>query len=141
MAIVARYEIACPCGETISLTETTLAKIIQHLQWSDKDERLVNFVCSRCKTAFRYDYQNRKPVGVIDAHPQSSGHSIGVLSLKCSNSNCVADIKLIAVRRSGTTIEAMQEELQGWKISESRCGQGLPPDPSAPWVGYKAHQL
>jgi len=137
MKLVARYEIRCPCDETIVLTETTLVRIIQHLQWSDKGERLVNFVCSRCKTAFRYDYPNREPVGVIDEPSQSSEHSIGVLSLKCSNSNCVADIKLIAIRKSGTTIEAMQEELQGWKISQSRCAQGFPPDPSAPWLGYK----
>lgn len=67
MSSIALYEIRCPNGHTIELPETILEGIIQHLQGSYADEPVLNFVCSDCKTAFHFDYQNREPVGHTDA--------------------------------------------------------------------------
>ena len=66
MPLVAIYEIRCPNGHTIELPETILEGIIRHLQGSYTGEPVLNFVCSDCKTAFHFDYQNRVPVGHTD---------------------------------------------------------------------------
>jgi hypothetical protein len=113
MAIVEEHTVSCPCGETISLTGNNLARIVQHLQWSNMAAPLVNFVCWRCKTAFRYDYQNRKPSGVIDEPPQTLNRRVGVLTVGCAGANCEAPIELIAVRTSDTTDEQFHEEAKG----------------------------
>ncbi len=63
MSLVAIYELRCPSGHTIELPETILEGIIQHLRESYTDEPGLNFVCSECKTAFHYDYQNRVRAG------------------------------------------------------------------------------
>ena len=59
MSPVPIYQIGCPNGHTTDLPETMLEGIIQHLRGSYTGEPVLNFVCSECKTAFHYDYQNR----------------------------------------------------------------------------------
>ena len=61
MSSVPIYQIGCPHGHTIELPETILEGIIQHLRGSYTDEPVLNFVCSDCKTAFHFDYQNTEP--------------------------------------------------------------------------------
>ena|SRR5437879_639313 len=114
MTLVALYEIACPSGHTISLPETILDKIIPHLQASDKDAPVLNFVCSECKTAFHFDYQNREPAGVTDAPRQISEFHVCVVQTGCDGSNCIAPVELIAVRTRDMSEESIQRELNSW---------------------------
>ncbi len=67
MTIVALYGVRCPNGHAIDLPETILDGIIRHLQESDRGDPILNFVCSECRTAFRFDYQNRERTGQNEA--------------------------------------------------------------------------
>jgi hypothetical protein len=78
MNLVARYDITCPNAHTISLPEGTLREIIADLQELDRAAPQITFVCLQCKTAFRFDYLNRKPAEVIDEPPRSSRPPVGV---------------------------------------------------------------
>src|SRR5712692_1608528 len=105
MSLVARYEISCSNGHTISLTERILQEIVDNLQELDTVAPVVTFVCSQCKTAFRFDYLNRKSAGVIDEPPRSSKPFVWIVTIKCGDTRCGFPLELVAVRNSDTTQE------------------------------------
>ena len=98
MKAVPIYDISCPNGHTISLPETILGKIVQHLILSARGKPLLNFVCTQCKTAFHFDYQNRQPAGETEEPRQLSEFQICIATTGCSSSNCIVPVELIAVR-------------------------------------------
>jgi len=56
MTLVGRYELACPNEHTTFLPEGTLRRIADNLL--DRADPQITFICSQCKTAFRFDYLN-----------------------------------------------------------------------------------
>jgi hypothetical protein len=124
MALTAIFEIRCPNGHTIDLPETILEGIIQHLRGSYADEPVLNFVCSECKTAFHFDYQNRVPAGWTDAPRQISEFRVMSVQSGCDGSNCIDHIVLTAVRSRDISEEAMFQEKDLWNVSEIKCRRG-----------------
>jgi len=116
VSLVARYDIDCPCGETISLLEKTLRRIIANLQESNRGARKITFVCWRCKIAFRFDYQNRRPAEEFDEPLHSSEPSVCVVRGKCGVPGCASPVELVVVAKSGTSAEQFRAEVrtQDW---------------------------
>lgn len=131
MNLVARYDIACPCGETISLLEETLRRIVANLRWSDRANQQLVLLCLRCNTAFHYDYQNRKPAEVIDVPPQTSEPKICFVQTGCGHRHCDSPIELVVLGRSETTHERFEQEVYAFdrsKVLCDSCRQPLPPE-------------
>ena len=119
---IARYDAMCPNGHTTSLTERTLQRIIDNLQESDRDAQQITFVCSHCKTAFRFDYPNREPTEEIDEPPHSSAPFVCIVTRECDDKHCGARLELVAVRNSDTTLEEFHTEVRDWP--QMLCGKG-----------------
>lgn len=124
MPLVAIYEIRCPNGHTIELPETILEGILQHLRWSYMGEPVLNFVCSDCKTAIHFDYQNRVPVGHTDAPRQISEFHVLSVQSGCDDSNCADHVVLVAVRNRDMSEESIQQETKTWNVSGVKCESG-----------------
>jgi len=124
MNLVAIYEIRCPNGHTIELPETILEGIIQHLQWSYTDEPVLNFVCSDCKTAFHFDYQNRVPVGQTDAPRRILEFHVLSLQSGCDGSNCTDHVVFVAVRSPDISQQSILLETIEWDVSGITCKRG-----------------
>ena len=121
MALIAIYEIRCPHGHTIDLPETILEEIIRHLQESYTDEPVLNFVCSECKTAFHFDYQNRAPAGWTDVPRQISEFRIMSVQSGCDGIGCLDHVLLVAVRNRDTSEQSILLEREGWNVSGIKC--------------------
>jgi hypothetical protein len=126
MSTVAVYEIRCPDGHTIELPETILEGITRHLRWSYRGEPVLNFVCSDCKTAFLFDYQNTEPAGQTDAPRQISEFHILSVQTGCDGSNCIEHVLLVAVRGLDKSAESILEEAKMWNVSGVACKRGYP---------------
>src|SRR5262249_38148515 len=126
MSSVAIHQIRCPNGHTIELPETILEEIIQHLQGSYTDEPALNFVCSDCKTAFHFDYQNNEPVGQTDVPRRISEFRVCSVQISCDGSYCGDHVVLTAVRNFDTSAEAIHQEAKEWNVSGVRCESGHP---------------
>ena len=124
MSSVAIYEMRCPSGHTTELPETILEGIIQHLRGTYTGEPVLNFVCSECKTAFRYDYQNTEPVGLTDAPRQISEFHVWSVQGGCDGSNCGHHVVLVAVRNRDMSEESFQQETKTWDVSGITCERG-----------------
>jgi hypothetical protein len=121
MNLIAIYEIRCPNEHAIELPETILEGIIRHLQWSYTDEPVLNFVCSECKTAFHFDYQNTEPAGWTDAPRRIEEFRIMSVQTPCDGSNCDDHVLLVAVRNLAMSEESIHEEKNTWNISGVTC--------------------
>ena len=118
------YVAQCPnCGLSISLLETNLAEIIRNRQVSATGEPLLLFVCQQCKNCFPWDYHNRKAAGLLTERPQTRAPLFYMAVLaECENTDCEAQVELIAIRPHGTTEEQILEERKTWKADDVRCG-------------------
>jgi|SRR5579872_1370908 len=124
MSSVPIYQIACPNGHTTQLPETILDKIIPHLQESDRKDPVLNFVCSDCKTAFHFDYQNRARAGSTNAPHRIEEFHVCVVQTGCDGSNCADHVELIAVRNRDISEESIQQEMKMWNVSAVKCKGG-----------------
>jgi hypothetical protein len=124
MSSVPIYQIGCPDGHTIELPETILEGIILHLRGSYAGDPVLNFVCSDCKTAFHFDYQNRVPVGHTDAPRQISEFHVLSVQTGCDDSYCGDHVVLVAVRSRDMSEESLQQETKTWKVSGIKCKSG-----------------
>jgi hypothetical protein len=121
MGLVAIYEIRCPNGHATELPETILDRMILHLQESDRGDPVLNFVCSDCKTGFRFDYQNKERVGLTDAPRRIEEFRVCFVQTGCDGSNCGDHVELIAARNRDITEESIQQELKTWNVSGVKC--------------------
>jgi hypothetical protein len=125
MSRVPIYEIRCPIGHTSEMPETILEGIIRHLQGSYTGEHVLNFVCSECKTAFHFDYQNTEPAGWTDAPRQISEFHVLSVQSGCDGSNCEDHVILVAIRTRDMTEESVLQEKQIWNVSDAKCKSGF----------------
>jgi hypothetical protein len=145
MSSVPIYQIGCPNGHTTELPETILEGIIQHLRGSYTGEPVLNFVCSDCKIAFHFDYQNRVRAGQTDAPRHLSEFHVLSVQSGCDGSNCTEHVVLVAVRNRDRSEESVLEERKAWNVSGITCKRGyqaLPigtPKPS--WIQFSARSL
>jgi hypothetical protein len=125
VTLVERYDIPCPNGHTTVLLENNLQQITDNLQELDRAAPQITFVCSQCKTAFRFDYLNRKPAGVIDAHLQNPKPLICVVTTRCGKEHCGFPAESVAVRICETSLERCQElfhaEVETWDKTKLLC--------------------
>lgn len=122
MNTVARYQIMCPCGEAISMLERNLEQVVSYLRWSDRVAPDLVFVCSRCKTAFRYDYLNRKPAEMIQEPPLGSMRRfVCFVEQKCGVTGCGSYVEVVAIRSYDTSPESFQSEMKGWDCTKIIC--------------------
>lgn len=139
------YQIGCPNGHTIELPETILEGIIQHLRGSYTGEPVLNFVCSDCKTAFHFDYQNRVRVGQTDAPRHLSEFHVMSVQSGCDGSNCIDHVVLVAVRSRDISEESVQQETKTWNVAGVTCESGyqaLPiGTPKHSWIQFSASGL
>jgi hypothetical protein len=130
------YHIACPhCGSTIALLETSLVKIVRDRRESTTGEPFLTLVCPECKAAFRYDYQHRSTVALIDEGPQTTKLRSQIrfsISAGCDVSNCESRVELIAVRSAQTTRDMCIEEVPSWNLRGLTCANGPPFSSSGP---------
>ncbi len=124
MPLVAIYEIRCPNGHTIELPETILEGIIRHLRGSYRGEPVLNFVCSDCKTAFHFDYQNTEPSGWTDAQRQISEFHVMSVQTGCDDNYCPEHVVLVAVRSRDMSAESLEQEKKAWNVSGVKCKRG-----------------
>jgi hypothetical protein len=125
MSSVPIYKIDCPNGHTIELPETIIEGIIQHLRGSYSGESVLNFVCSECKTAFYYDYQNAEPSGRTDAPRQISEFHVLSVECGCDGSNCIDNAVLVAIRSRDMSEESVQQETKTWNVSGAKRKSGF----------------
>lgn len=124
MSSVPIYQIRCPNGHTIEMPETILEGILRHLQGSYTGEPVLNFVCSECKTAFHYDYQNTEPVEWTDAPRQISEFHVLSVQSGCDGSNCIAHVVLVAIRSRDNSEQSILLETKEWNVSGITCKRG-----------------
>ena len=127
-----RYDLHCACGETISLLERSLDQIVLSLSELDRTAPEIGFMCLHCKTAFRFDYRNRKPAPEIEEPQHSSVPSVGIVTVKCAEPYCNSPVELVVVAKSGTTLEQHLEQLRRNDLTKYFCANHhplLPPDP------------
>lgn len=140
MASVALYEIRCPRGHTVELPETILEGILQHLEGSYTDEPALNFVCSDCKTAFRFDYPSRQPARWTDVPRRISEFHVLSVQTGCDGSNCTDHVLLVAVRNRDVSEESIQQEVRTWNVAGVTCARGylaLPMGtPKSAWIQF-----
>ncbi len=89
-------------------------------------------VCPECKTAFQYDYPNRRGMGAIDEGPQTPSVVRFSVVTGCDGSNCKSQVELIALRSRGTTKEQCVAEMAAWTVDGILCARGhqiVLPDP------------
>ena len=145
MSSVPIYQIGCPNGHTIELPETILEGIIQHLRGSYTGEPVLNFVCSDCKTAFHFDYQNRVPVGHTDAPCQISEFHVLSVQSGCDGSNCIDHVVFVAVRNRDKSEQSIHLEINEWNVSGIKCKRGFQAlpigTPKHSWIQFFAGGL
>jgi hypothetical protein len=128
MNLIPWYVIECTnCKNRIGLLETMLEQIFHGRLWSSTGEPFLTLVCPKCKTWFRYNYEERSPLGEISELPRTPDREYPVLfSLlaECDDSNCNSQIELIAIRDFGTSKEMMRREIPTWKLGGLVCEQG-----------------
>lgn len=124
MSIVAIYKIGCPNGHTIELPETILEGIIQYLRGLYAGEPVLNFVCSECKTAFHFDYQNTEPAGWTDVPRRISEFQLASVQTGCDGRGCGEHVTLVALRSRDTSPESIQSEKKEWNVSGVKCERG-----------------
>jgi hypothetical protein len=125
MSSVPIYQIGCPNGHTIDLPGTILEGITHHLRGSYAGEPVLNFVCSECKTASRFDWQNTEPVGWTDAPRQIAEFHILSVQSGCDGSSCGDHVVLVAVRNRDRSEESVLEEKREWDVSRITCTRGF----------------
>lgn len=128
MSLIPWYMIECiNCKNRIGLHETMLEQIFHGRLWSSTGEPFLTLVCSKCKTWFRYNYEERSPVGEISElsrTPDREYPALFSLLAECDDSNCSSKMELIAVRDFGTSKEMMRREILAWKLGGLVCEQG-----------------
>ena len=135
--VVALYTIQCRhCGQSISLPETMLVQVVRDRMAADTGEPFLVLVCSRCKHAQRYNYEERSPAWEMTAEPTRSPTQhdpiVALFRARCVDSNCTGEVELIAVRDAGTTREQVLQERREWHIEGIYCPFGHPLLPLAP---------
>src|ERR1700693_436900 len=124
------YRPSCPaCGRTIDLLETSLLKIVRARRLSQTGEPFLVLVCQGCTAAFRYDYQNRLAVGVIDEGLKTEEwRSQQCFSVVAPCDHHDADdcddslIELLAIRPARTDKkELIEREMPTWNLDAIRC--------------------
>jgi len=107
MALERVYHIPCAaCGHTIWQTETMLEQIIHNRLASDVGAPFLVLVCSRCKTGFHYNYEERSVAALLPAPHQTLDRKYPVVFLfriGCVDSNCESPVQLTVIRDAGTT--------------------------------------
>jgi hypothetical protein len=121
MSLGANHDIRCVCGETLSLSESTLRRIVANLQEIDRAAPRINFVCSHCKAVFRFDYRNRKPMDVVGEVPSGPDPLICIVGTKCGEAYCGSTVELVIVAKSGTSPEEFQSDLHGRDWTKFSC--------------------
>jgi hypothetical protein len=96
-------------------------------RWSESDTPPPVVACVECKRV--YDYRGQKPKGVpspeglAPASPHASMRVFEVL-FECDELDCTAQLLVIAVLKSSTSAEELQNEKDRWRLVDLKCPVG-----------------
>jgi hypothetical protein len=123
--MLGRYEIPCPNGHITVLLEKTVQQITANLQGLSSVAPRIAFVCSECRTAFRFDYTDWKSAEGIDDPPQNAVPFVCIVTTKCGHEYCGFPVELVAVRTRDGSDEVLQErfhaEFRSWDKTKMLC--------------------
>lgn|ERR1035437_1768015 len=115
----ASHDVCCTCGETLTLSEKTLRRVLANLQEVDRTAPRITFVCQHCGDAVRFDCHRR--MDLSEDVPESPAPSICIVGTKCGKSDCGSTLELVVFAKAGTTTAEFERDLHSRDWTRFYC--------------------
>jgi hypothetical protein len=122
--------VRCKCGHPTPLRPSTLAPEETDPRWKETDDEPVAVACIQCKRVYSAAGLPVESIlteyGVSPYDPEAPMRVFRVF-LECDEIGCNSPLRVIAVRKSDTTVEALEKEKRTtWTWRELKCPSDHP---------------
>lgn len=122
----------CKCGHRTPLRPSMSVPEAADQTLTGTDAELVSVACVECKRVYIYDLREAESIladMLLSPYDRDAPMRVFEVPLRCDELGCSTPLPVIAVRKTDTSSESLENEVAKWRWSDLKCPEGHP----IPW--------